>query len=765
MIEKLGLIMLFILTTIFVNGQQQYTGYNTDNFAGFTKVYNQPAEIVGTTQKWNVTSSGVFLSTNNYSARNFNLFVGSVSEQPKKYRKSVGLSYRSTNYSIDLLGLKYEIDHKNAIGYSIRYRYFSNKEGIPQKLAKADFHNYGQAGYVDGPIELKKLNFQNFSYLEHMFSYGRVLIDDRDRFLKVGGSFKLINGLNAEYFRAEGSIELDSPNLPTATFSSTNFQYGKAGNGTSLDSRKIGAGLDIGAVFEYRPSYGDYFYDMDGETNIERFDVPKYKYKLGVSITDIGWVKFNRAPTTQNFTTSSQVLPTAITGNLALPYDYIQAVVQPNSTVNDKQKEKFRMNLPTSLNIQFDYNLVKHFYLNYSSSLAIKFPNDPHRVHQKMINTITPRFEKQQLSVMMPLTLQRNGQFNVGLSARFNVKPVGFFIGSNNLTFLFGKRTIYTQNFFMGVSYSNFYKVPSDIDFDKVSDKMDDCMHDPGLWKFNGCPDTDGDGIPDKIDYCIYDAGPESTFGCPDRDEDGVIDLNDQCPDEKGLAIHYGCPDTDKDGVIDAADQCPDVPGVELNNGCPFELKSCCDDDDGDNIPNALDACPQVQGSIYNNGCPIDSSNLEIIPLKEAKDELDPNHMDSKVDSLTLPDPKPVIDAEDYKNIIKNDTEKARLNIFFDFDNAEIKPNYQTEIDKFLKKNSGKKSVYVIIGHTDSDGLDDYNLILSRKRAEIVKRTLINRGIDEDKIEVYYFGEWKPMKSNDNVIDRSFNRRVEVVVQ
>lgn len=773
------LLILAITCHTFTFAQQQYTGFTMDNYAGYPGVYYQPAAIVNTNHKVNFNMSYVLLNTSNYLAYNFNIFAGSIDEQATKYSNHSSLGYQSFNFSADLFGLSYEINHENAIGYSLRLRYFSNKEGIPQAYTEADYNDYIDNGVVGAPIEIKRMNYQNFRYLEHLFNYGRVIVDDRDRFIKAGIGFKIINGFNAEYFYADGEMQFNTANSSDASFNNTSFQFGQANNSSSLDDRNNGFGFDLGVVYEYRPDHEKYYYDMDGVKHIARYDKPKYKYKLGISLTDLGFVRFNKDTTTYNFTTNANFNANSLMSATSDPYDYIKNTVQSDATsvATGDDKEKFTMNLPTSLNIQFDYRLLERIFASYTGAFSIKLPGDANKVHQKAIHTVTPRFESNQYSLLLPITMQRNGQFNVGLGGRVTQNDaLSFYAGSNNITFLFGKRTIYTQNFYMGFSYNIPYLVPKDTDGDKVSDPFDECVYDPGLLELKGCPDTDGDGIPDKEDYCVYDAGPKHTFGCPDKDGDGVIDLNDQCPDEAGLAVHYGCPDTDKDGVIDVADQCPDVPGVELNNGCPFEIKNCCQDDDGDTVPNSIDKCPNEQGSVYNDGCPVNKDNINDIELTDEKADKDPNHTENQMDEvkennpdkaeLTPEETQMVEDKSDINDDLSTQNlehSSATLNVYYETDDATIEDEYQTDITN-LVDTYGNDVTYVIIGHTDNQGSEDYNLILSRKRAEVLKRTLINRGIDPENIVVYYYGEWKPLKSNDNVEDRHYNRRVEVQV-
>ena len=67
-------------------------------------------------------------------------------------------------------------------------------------------------------------------------------------------------------------------------------------------------------------------------------------------------------------------------------------------------------------------------------------------------------------------------------------------------------------------------------------------------------------------------------------------------------------------------------------------------------------------------------------------------------------------------------------------------------------------------GYTDSIGSDDYNLQLSRKRADAVRDYLDTNGIRADNITAVGLGKENPVASNDTAAGRQQNRRVELVV-
>ena len=69
-----------------------------------------------------------------------------------------------------------------------------------------------------------------------------------------------------------------------------------------------------------------------------------------------------------------------------------------------------------------------------------------------------------------------------------------------------------------------------------------------------------------------------------------------------------------------------------------------------------------------------------------------------------------------------------------------------------------------LIGHTDSQGDEDYNQKLSENRAESVRQYLIKKGIKQDRIKSKGYGEAKPIADNKTAQGREKNRRVEFII-
>ena len=104
--------------------------------------------------------------------------------------------------------------------------------------------------------------------------------------------------------------------------------------------------------------------------------------------------------------------------------------------------------------------------------------------------------------------------------------------------------------------------------------------------------------------------------------------------------------------------------------------------------------------------------------------------------------------------------------VLFDFDKADLKPAGQKlvmDIVQEMKENPQLRAH--LVGHADSVGSDQYNMGLSKRRAEGTRNFMVRQGVPAANITTEWKGESQPIASNATAEGRAQNRRVEITLR
>ena len=104
--------------------------------------------------------------------------------------------------------------------------------------------------------------------------------------------------------------------------------------------------------------------------------------------------------------------------------------------------------------------------------------------------------------------------------------------------------------------------------------------------------------------------------------------------------------------------------------------------------------------------------------------------------------------------------------ILFDFDKATLRRDVEFNLVKIatILNQFGEMKI-LIEGHTDAIGSEEYNLILSKKRAQAVLDFMVSQGVAADRLSSEGYGESRPVADNETEEGRQKNRRVDLVIQ
>ena len=106
----------------------------------------------------------------------------------------------------------------------------------------------------------------------------------------------------------------------------------------------------------------------------------------------------------------------------------------------------------------------------------------------------------------------------------------------------------------------------------------------------------------------------------------------------------------------------------------------------------------------------------------------------------------------------------AQRIIYFDFDNAEIRPEFRDVVAAHAQNLARNTTMKVRLeGHADERGSREYNIGLGERRAQSVRRALMLQGVGEGQILTVSYGEERPAAAGSDEAAWAKNRRVELV--
>jgi len=202
-----------------------------------------------------------------------------------------------------------------------------------------------------------------------------------------------------------------------------------------------------------------------------------------------------------------------------------------------------------------------------------------------------------------------------------------------------------------------------------------------------------------------------------------------ELPAQRGARVFFAFAvgdDQDGDAVIDSQDKCPNEPGPYSD----FPDECGCPDRDGDGVADIVDECPDQPGirqvSARNKrGCPRTYGRV-------------------KVTDYGVELPQGIYFAtNDYRVTRAEDRQLLR------------------DIGAAMRDLPDKIRVLAVVGHTDSEGQESHNLILSQRRAASVAEILVGQEkVPASRVITRGMGPFMPIAPNDTEQGRAKNRRV-----
>jgi outer membrane protein OmpA-like peptidoglycan-associated protein len=103
--------------------------------------------------------------------------------------------------------------------------------------------------------------------------------------------------------------------------------------------------------------------------------------------------------------------------------------------------------------------------------------------------------------------------------------------------------------------------------------------------------------------------------------------------------------------------------------------------------------------------------------------------------------------------------------VLFAYDSADISRDFAPTLREVARIMFRRPRLQAnVVGHTDSNGSDSYNLDLSLRRAESVAAILSSEGVEHSRLHTEGRGKREPIASNATPEGQRLNRRVEIIL-
>ncbi|GAB3525950.1 hypothetical protein GCM10027443_00630 [Pontibacter brevis] len=436
---------------------QHLLGYAGSNYGGTNSVFLNPSSIAYSRQGFflNLVGGHVTFANTYFYYDGAGVQLSEILEDPEYVLEGNGLFERSriqerlngknkmAHFGAEarLPSFMLKLSPRHSIALTNRFRGVLQGTNVSEDLARVIGFGTNNPALQNTPFSGSEAYFNANAFAETGFTYSRVLLSQKNRFLKGGVTVKKLSGVYSAHLLApqvDYQLKQNQEEEYYMQVQQGSARFGFSENEPEMNLSKAflgsdnpgsGWGMDIGFTYEHRPDYADYQYTLDGEERTDHGE-NKYKYRLGVALLDIGSINYKNAEQVRAYNITRQNLD--LTGDTFEDVDFENLgptleealEVQPN-----ERQTQISSGLPTTLHLNFDYQVTRNLFVN-TAVLHNLRSKDAIAMHQTSALAISPRLEGKKLELAMPVYLTNNYQdLNFGAMLRLG----SLVVGSNNL--------------------------------------------------------------------------------------------------------------------------------------------------------------------------------------------------------------------------------------------------------------------------------------------------------------------------------------------
>jgi hypothetical protein len=323
---------------------------------------------------------------------------------------------------VDGPGITFAFD-RLAFSFFTAGRVIANASHIPYPLIRSATEE-GILPSDSGWYDLLNTRIKALAWTEIGVSLGAFLRARETTLITGGLSLKYLQGVqHSSLYIPEGQVLVVNPD-------SLLFLTDQASYAFTEPSQNVGTGLglDLGLTFYKMKENVSHYVP---HSNISYCKSVDYKYKLGLSLLDLGYVRMNNA-----YFGTLETIQVIDTANSAEDlYEKAKLEAQGN---------QYSVLTPLAISAQVDFNVNNKIYLN--GTIIQRFPQKRTRGVERVNSlSISARYESKWFGISIPITLYGYSKPLIGLTARLGY----LLIGTDQLLPFLMKQDIYSANFYI----------------------------------------------------------------------------------------------------------------------------------------------------------------------------------------------------------------------------------------------------------------------------------------------------------------------------
>ena len=416
---------------------QENQGAINDNYNPVNGQYINPSNIVDA-KPWldiNIAGASAFVRNNYAIYPNTTLLsFGSFGNQPS-FNNSLNTIKGYADF--DVRGPSASIvlgQHAVSVFTNVRgIVNVNNVPGVVGKMATEEGINWSDTGTYN----VNNTRIKSMSWGEIGITYGKILKVKGDNMLTGAISVKRLLGFqNAAILVDDATVDVFD--LESANLVSANSKYSYAA--PSFNAGR-GWGTNLGVTYKKMKSDVTHYIPHSTFSGCRQIN---YKYKIGVSLLDVGYIRFKEGAYYGTYAENT------IVSDIKTPEDVSdesQAIQQGTS---------FTASLPMAASVQVDYNVNDKVYLNGTVIQRVPMANT-YGVERANLLAVSARYETKYLGIGMPITMQNYDYktTQIGLAFRF----ANITVGSDNFLPFFIKHNVKAADIYFSLKYT-IYKSP-----------------------------------------------------------------------------------------------------------------------------------------------------------------------------------------------------------------------------------------------------------------------------------------------------------------